>query len=525
MQQYNQRTSTRYDNRTLAGRFRGGKLAPVVAHVMRENETATIEQQVHVELDPIAGRVITPISLELISILVPVPACDALKNPTQDLAGNAELVRQKLLSGNPLFGLEAENEISRRLGINPRSINGVKKVNEIGRLAHNVAVNYLRREKYVRATQIDAGYGGLTPALLSTTALDRLNGVLDPDDRINGAVNLTGDLPIKGIGKAWTGSTVVGDDVNVQVLETNGANGTSMAQTYPESAKASRDGPTDDIYIKLRNGRPDVHADLSGATDVRIRDFWRAERIDGITRELNQVLHDNPQYGEELVSRLAHGLSVDIGKEPLVLYRKTVQFNDLLRHGMDAAGLDTAQTDNDAYINFVVPVPATEFGGVVITFLSVKPDETIGDQPHPFLSEEWGAINFIADELAIDPVPVTMRELSSSVPQASENTIALYTANNGLKRDYTSYGFARNLNINTVAAKTAMWQLYIPLSVTPDSVIYPPDISHYPFADQTAEVCQYTVRSRQTVQTPIVFGPDPVETIGHLDTADIFEDE
>jgi hypothetical protein len=161
-----------------------------MAEAFRESESGILSQTVSYELDPIAGRMITPITAELISVYVPVQACDALKNPLEAYAGNTEVVRDKMLSGTPLFDLEAESEISKRLGINPVSVGGVKKVNEIARLAHNAAVNYLRQRKYVKAVQLLADNMAVTPALISQTVLERLNGVLDPEDRVNGSVNL-----------------------------------------------------------------------------------------------------------------------------------------------------------------------------------------------------------------------------------------------------------------------------------------------------------------------------------------------
>ena len=40
----------------------------------------------------------------------------------------------------------------------------------------------------------------------------------------------------------------------------------------------------------------------------------------------------------------------------------------------------------------------------MITFAVVKPDETLASQPHPILSDTWGAQNYVSDELARDPV-------------------------------------------------------------------------------------------------------------------------
>lgn len=154
----------------------------------------------------------------------------------------------------------------------------------------------------------------------------------------------------------------------------------------------------------------------------------------------------------------------------------------------------------------------------------MKPDETLKSQPHPIGCLPWGVRNYVADELALDPVAVRGRELFSDIATGSEGQIYLYTGKNALLSNYTTYGLSRRLDPATVANKTAVWQLDIPMSVTPDSVIYPADLNQYPFANQTAEVVTATTSHALVVQTPIVFGPTPVEELAIIETADIFED-
>ncbi len=518
MSKYQRPTNTRRESRTIAGRFRGGKLAPVMASAFRESESAILSQQVTYELDPIAGRMITPIMAELISVYVPVQAIDALKNPEEAYAGNTEVVRDKLLSGTPLFGLEDESEISKRLGVNPISVGGVKKVNEAARLAHNCAVNFLRQRKYVNTVKLLADNMNVTPALISQTVLDRLNAVLDPEDRVNGAVQLDlGNvrMPVEGVGVEY----------NAVPVTTPGWNDTENDRAadphyFSDHAAGIR------LAIASENGRPAVYAVGEGqnAGGISLTDFYNAELMDSLVRQMRQIVDDNPEYGEEMVTRWAHGLSVDNGKTPWILHQSQQMFGNQFRRAMDGANLDVAQSDMMQSLEFTVPVPPTELGGVVITFASVKPDETLGSQPHPFLSTTWEATNYVSDELARDPEAVTMRHLNSDVPMVDEDTRALYIGHNGLKKAYISYGFNRHLDPTTVEAKTAIWQLEVPMSVTPESVIYPEDLDHYPFADQLAEVCTYQVSSTATVRTPMVFGPTPVEELAQIETDNVFED-
>ncbi len=201
-------------------------------------------------------------------------------------------------------------------------------------------------------------------------------------------------------------------------------------------------------------------------------------------------------------------------------------FGMSMARAMDGAGLQADVTQSNMAVShqFTAPIPPTEFGGIVITFAVVRPDETLVAQPHPILSAEWGAINFVADEAAIDPVPVTIRELDADCDQVDEETTALYIGNNHLKKFYLNYGFNRNLDPTTVEAKTAIWQLEVPMSVTPRSILYPEDLEHYPFADQQAEICTYTVNSTALIQTNLIFGPTPVEELEAIEAEDVFED-
>lgn len=525
---YQSTRNVRRDSRTLVGRFRGGKLAPVAAVPVKGNEGGLLSQSVTLELDPIAGRLITPITAEMIAVFVPVQAMDAIKDPDGDFAGLTEVIREKLLSGNPLFGLENEHEISKRCGINPRSIDGQKKVNEAVRLAHNAAVNYLRVRKYVNATKLLANNTAITPALISQTVLDRFNAVLDPDDRINGMVNL--EIP----------------EMRLPVVSETRSNVTSNSyfpaayqKTHPNAGGVEgavevplADGHRGAQSMKFENastGAPTIFAELNGAEagGVSLVDFYNAEKMDSLVRRMRSIVDANPEYGEEMVLRWAHGLSVDTGKIPFVIHQQRQIFGRSIAPAMDTVGVEEKiiRSDMLQQLSFTVPIPKTELGGIVITFASIKPDETISSQPDPFLSEPWGVENFVADELALDPVPVTIRELDSDCDQVDENTVAMYTGLNQMKALYIHYGLTRQVNPTTLDEKTVVWQLEVPLSVTPDTILYPDTLPHTPFADTLAEVCTYTLSSSAVLQTPMIIGPTPVEELAILNENDLFEQE
>lgn len=526
MNKYRRNRSARKEMRALAGKIRGGKLYPVMCVPFEGNESGMIDQRINLELEPIPGRLVTDIHARVTAVFVPALAADAMLNTAADYPGNAEVFRERLLAGEDVFPLEAETDLSKIMGVIPKQVSGTKYVSSIARVAHNSAVNYLRRRQYVKAAQILVGNTGVTPALITQNILDRFNGVLDPEDRVNGAVNLTGEIPIKGLGfrAATTGTT----PVPYTMREPDG-------QTRSPVSFLVQDGGSTGALTELvveedpdNPGFPHIRADFALGTgqQLSMKEMYRAENMDRLARELRRVVDQFPQYGEDMIVRLVHGLQVDTGKIPFVLYEKEVSLGRGIKTGMDGPSLDLMQTNTFGDISFTVPVPANEFGGVVITFVEVKPDEVIESQPHPILTKSWGVNNHLSDEMALDPEPVTMRELDSEVDLADEGTIAFYVGHNHMRRNYVHAGWHRGVDPETVEHKSAMWRMSVPLSVDPGNIIYPEDLDHYPFAlnAPTDNAVSYTIASQALIASPYKLGPTPIERLAIIDGEDLFEE-
>lgn len=513
--------SIRRESRNVAGRLRGGKLGPALAVPFLGGEGGMVSQTMTAELDTVAGRLITPVTGELTVVFVPAQAIDYLKAPDAEYAGLTEVVRQKLLTGNPLFGLENETEISKRLGVKPRSISGVKKVNEAARLAYICAVNFLRKSKYVYATELLHSSTAMAPALISQNILQRMNAALDPDERVNGAVNLDFGaikLPVSGIGTNGLHATA-----NIGIKETGKSSISGEAPSWHNSMGAGA------VIIRqdpANVGYPSIFADMAGTnTGISLTDFYNAEKQDQLIRQIRGMIDANPIDGEEQALRWSQGLTLETSRHPFIVHKSDAYFSNNFAPATDGPSMisDVATSKMTINMSFNAMIPVTELGGVLITLFSVKPDETIADQPHPILSDVWGSVNHVADQFKLDPVPVTMRELDANVPIGSEATRAFYTGHNQLKQYYVNYGFNDQVDQSTVENRTAIWQLSIPASVTPDNINYPETLSHYPFQDQNAEVCIYSLQSQAVINTPLYFGPSPVEEVSIVTDENIFD--
>lgn len=508
------RNNTFREMRNLAGFFRGGKLAPAMLVGFEAGESGLLSQTATLELAPVAGRLITPITCELYSVFVPVQASLRLKaqgSSDEDTAGITEVIRQKYLDGSPMFSLVPETEVSKRLGVMPSSIGGVKMVSEEALLAHICAVNFLRQRLYTYASLLEKDAQGVTPALLSSTALDMFNAVLNPDDHINGMIRMTGETDARTLKVSVPGGGLLGVAVGQQTYNLNA--GTPRVQL---------DQP-DNGAQQMVVSTAGESIDVSGMT---LTDLYNAETMDRLTRSMRTIIDRNPVDGEEQVVRWAHGLSVDDAQNPWLLAYRSAIFGQDLKVATDGAGIEaeTTQSRFMQRMSITVPVPQTELGGSVVTFLVVKPDEVLKEQPHPLYARPRVLFNRMAEELQNDPVPVTAREVQAGVPQSAESSVVFYTGFNELRRSYINYGWNRHVDPSLVDVKNQLWQYEIPASVTPENIVYPDDIPHYPFLDQEAEIARYMIASTLVGSTPMYFGPSPVETVAVIEDDNLFGD-
>lgn len=529
---YGKPRSRRSMRQHIMSTMRGGKLMPVAGVPFRPGEAGMLHQEVVVEMEPIAGKLISDILLDIKCVYVPALACDEILNADPVAAGNTEIFRRRLLDGETIFPFEAESAITQRMGIEPIKIAGQQVTSSIARLAHNVAVNYLRRRVYWDAQQIPSFHQSVTPALLSSTVLDRFNAVLDPEDRINGAVSLEGTIPVKGIG---TRVPVAGDR----------SAGLANAQTYLDSEgnevlgqgwqvdRLAGDSDTNgrmNLVIEAGgegNLRPNVRIEMDSAQPLSLKQFYMAEWQDKLIREIANFTMARPDDGPEAVARMLHGLNIDPGKQPFVVYENTVALGAGVRTGMDGPNLDVQITNTGARVAFSRMIPANEFGGFIVTFASIKPEEVIAGQPHPVLSEPWAVVNYAADDMVIDPDPVLRRQLDSDVAQANETDVMFWVGHNHFGRNYLQIDWSRDVDENTVDHRSSRWRYAIPLGVSPSNVIYPGDLDHYPFQlnAPTDPACSYAVKSVADIASPLKLGPTPVETLDFIDAENLLGDE
>jgi hypothetical protein len=511
--------NTKNRGKTVMNKMKPGKLQPIFMQSFKAGEGGVVSFNLNIELEPIQGRCITPINAELFAVCVPVEAMVALKYPDDEYAGLREIIADKMANRQPIFDLgDGETEISQSCRINPIRVGNQLRVTDEPRLAHACAVNFLRRRVYYKASQIDAGDYTITPAIIRETVLQRYNGVLDPDDRINGRIDFqlpTIVMPVEGVGAEMTptfGQTPQG------VMEADGvASQFQDAKNFNSTTAGTR------VYLKMKADgvTPDITATLNGvsAGSVSSTDFYQAKEMDRLVRAMDEIVQQYPQHGQEMILRWVAGLSINNGNVPWSLGDRYWSLNRTTSAATDAVGVnqDVMRTDYAGVVSMRLPVPPSELGCCVVVFLTIKPEEVVKDQPDPDFTQTITGRNHAAEMMDIDPKSVLLRQMDVNVPTGLETQIAFWTALSALDQSYTDYGLARNLPENSVTNRTLFWNYYLPLSVTPDNVVYPASILAYPFVDQTGDICTYTVSYQSIISTMQQFGPAPVEDINIAD--------
>jgi len=518
----------RREFRHVLGATKTAKLAPVMATAVLGGEAGMLAQRVNLKLAPMGGELRSAVNARFVSVFCPLQSLVRLGAAASSNDYVTEVLRKKLMDGTDVLGFVAENNVTKRLNVHPMQVGGVKRVNAGVHRAHAVAVNHLRKKRYIYADLLPtlSSATDSTPAIVNATVLDRFNGALDPDDHINGNVEFDFNAtraPVKGITQNGNGNQTVVTSLSFKALSTAFEMGQPAAGEQPTTFQ----GPTVKFARKSGAGAGDldIYADLSAieAGGFSLTDLYQAQKADSLVRQMRSIADANPNDGEDAVLRWAFGLRAESAAHPFVIYDTVQPVQASLRRAMDGAGMETETVVSELQTSlaFEVPVPATELGGFVITFLQVTPDETIADQPHPIMADTWKIPNQAADQLKVDPVAVQLRQLRPDPATADEANTMFYVGHNEMKRNYISLGLSRALDPNTVQNKTVWWQYAIPAGVSPSNILYPADFPQYPFLDQAAEVVTYDIQSELIVRTPLVFGPSPVEKVAIVDAKEI----
>lgn len=481
----------------------------------RPDEGGTLSTALHVKLAPLSGYCRSNAYVDVVQIAVPYQAIEKLELDTQDDAGVTEMTRRRLMAGEGI-GLEDEGAITKAANIHPRSVGGDKKVSKTARLAYIAAVNHMRLHAYFAATLATKTETAILPAILTANVLQRFNGVLDPERMIDGAINLTGTLPVKGIGIRNSPA----ETTNAGVTESDGETGDM------EGGTPSTGSLLHNLVIEHDDGVPNIRIEMDGIGELTLRDMIESQKLDMLVREIAGLIKSDPVNGEELVARALYGLSVDYDHNCQVLYRKVFEVSPMHQRPSDGASINDVSANFELNTSFATVVPRSELGVQVVTLVSVKPVETLSKQPDPAQTEAWTLVNRVHDELQLDEVKLTRADLESELLAADEDQDVFWVGHNSHLHEYATQG-PNDQQVFETEMKSSMWTHPIPTSVTPTNVSYPAEgIDMYPFYNWNGAHAEYTISQVAAISTTLAKGPNPVERIQlFADDPSLIDDE
>lgn len=494
------------------GYFDAVKAHPLAMCRFRPDEGGTVSTSLNINLAPVSGLMRSNAYVDVVQVFVPYQSIEKMWLNAQDDAGVTEMTKRRLLAGTTL-PLGSSSEISKACNIHPRMVGGVEKVNTSVRLAYNQAVNHLRKAAYHDADEVPDTNFGIQPAVLTANILERFDGVLDPERHIDGAINLTGDIPVRGI--AAKASNIAPDDTNVAVDESpNAPGGAANSDTYAYGMNVNSADASDGVMIETDvNGVPQIFVDLGGTTEITLRDMIQSQKLDGLIRQFSKMIEEDPINGEEVVERALYGLTVDFDANCQVMYRKVFELSPRHERPMDGASINDVSAHFELNTRFSTVVPRSELGGQLVTIAMVKPLETLEAQPDPAQTEAWELVNRVHDETELDEQLLTRADLESDVAQVDEDTSAFWVGHNSLKHNYATKG-PNVQQTHGVEQKSTMWTYAIPTSVTPENVSYPAGgVNMYPFFNWSGGHAEYTIDQVAAISTPLAKGPNPIEKI------------
>lgn len=502
------RRRLRFNENAHFGKFDAAKLHPVQCLRLRPGEGGTITTALNVGAAPVSGYMRSNMYLEVVQVAVPYQSIEeTLYAETMEDAGVTEMTKRRLMAGGGIYH-EEENVISKACNIKPRRMGAQKKVSKTIRLAYIASVNHLRSLSYYGAEQLPPTETEIQPAVLTANVLERFQGVLDPERLIDGAITLSGQLNVKGIGATTTTDFNVSD---TQAKETGGD------ATYSSAALLnSQSSGFQGLLLEEdpeNPGQPKIVADLGTAGQFTLRDMMQSTALDGLVREFAALIQADPVKGEQRVERALYGLSCDYDATPQVIYRKVHELRPQHQRPTDGPSINDVSGHFRYDGQFTTLVPRSELGMQVITLVSLKPMETHEDQPDPAQTEPWQLVNRIHDETQLEEVLLTRADLESNVPQADADTPAFWVGHNQLEHHYSTVG-PNAQQIEGVEMKSSMWTHPVPTSVTAQNVNYPSEgVVMYPFYNWNGGHAEYTCRQTAMISTGLAKGPTPIESI------------
>lgn len=370
--------------------LKAGRIMPIAAYNVLREDSSQGRVPVAVEMRETEELLVNKVWLRITSAFIPHSALPRFeKNPTfvqkaymgeEPMAGKAVIPYIQTHA----YGTPGANAVYKTLGLFAQP---AQQVNTSYLESYNEFVNFVAMNRSKKLDQREPLDGTLAPAFWGPNNMSEIVPTFD-SGLIAGEVPLSvveAKMPVSGIGivGGGAGAPIAG----VGETPSNG-DGALPAKYYARGRNLS--AGVEPIWVgKLADngsGFPNIYAELEeNGIKVSLANLEQARRLVSWAKLRERYEGHSDEW---IIDTLMQGFHVEglDWMQPVILDTQMVQFKQGLRYASNAPDLNEKATNGMAAGSVSVALPPNMYGGVIMIFAEVIPEQLYERQPDPWFT-------------------------------------------------------------------------------------------------------------------------------------------
>lgn len=406
--------------------LKAGKMMPVAAYNVLREDSSQGRIPVAVEMRETEELLVNKVWLRLTSAFIPHSALQRFeKNPTfvqKAYQGEAPMEGKTVIPyiQTHLYGTAGANAVYKALGLYAPA---TAEVNTSYLESYNEFVNYVAMNRSKSLEQREPLDSTLAPAFWGPNNMSEIVPTFD-SALIAGEVPLTvieQDLRVRGIGITTGGA---GSEGGATVHEADG-----HIRSYATAAQTNGTGVWVEMTPGISEHVPRIYAEMEQqGIKVSLANLEQARRLVSWAKLRERFEGHSDEW---IIDTLMQGFHVEglDWMQPVILDTQMVQFKQGLRYASNAPDLNEKATNGMAAGSVSVALPPNMYGGVIMIFAEVIPEQLYERQPDPWFTAT-----------TVDDLPNYYKDVNNPMPveQVRNGDVDVsHSAPNGL------FGWAR----------------------------------------------------------------------------------
>lgn len=387
--------------------LKAGRIMPIAAYNVLREDSSQGRVPVAVEMRETEELLVNKVWLRITSAFIPHSALQRFeKNPTfvqKAYQGEAPMEGKDVIPyiATHLFGTAGSNAVYKTLGLFAKATD---PVNTSYLESYNEFVNFVAMNRSKSLDQRDPLDGTLAPAFWGPNNMSEIVPTFD-SALIAGEVPLTvvaAAMPVRGLGLLQEGGVT---HATKTLVETGNVTRSTAGYDIQGYSTAKTSGQAHLVVESASDGVPAIYADMedNGIT-VSLANLEQARRLVSWAKLRERYEGHSDEW---IIDTLMQGFHVEglDWMQPVILDTQMVQFKQGLRYASNAPDLNEKATNGMAAGSVSVALPPNMYGGVIMIFAEVIPEQLYERQPDPWFT----ALN-------VDMLPNYYRDVNNPMP-------------------------------------------------------------------------------------------------------------